>query len=147
MTDPLNLSLDLSNFDTTRPLLVDQDYTFQVVESAIVPNKEKSGHNWQVKYALAQSAQAQDGREVKPNFPIVCNYALQARPDSTDPDAFKRGLGDTIDAIFGSTMETRPLFNQELVNAAKGRTVIATVYTDEYNGEKSSKIRKVKKAV
>src|ERR1700704_6164401 len=110
MTDPLNISIPLEGVDTSLPLLPEADYTLQVVESSVDPNKDKTGYNWRLKLATTEPATSADGRAIKPNFPVFMTFALQAREDSTDPEAFKRQLGEAVDAIFGTSKENRPAF-------------------------------------
>lgn len=146
MQDPLNATVQLKGIDTSIPLLPEGDYVVQVKESSVDPNKDKSGLNWNLKLGLTSPATSVDGRDVKPDFPLFTVFALQARDDSKDVEAFKRNLGQAVDALFGSTKDDRPDFNRDLVDAAVGKTAIATVYIDEYQGNKSNKVRRLKKA-
>lgn len=149
MQDPLNVNIPLAGVDTTLPLLPEADYVLQVVESTIDANKDKTGLNWNLKLATTEPATSTDGRDVKPNFPVFTVCALQAREDSKDAEAFKRGLGQTIDAIFGTSKENRPDFTRELANSAVGNKVKAHVYLDEYpkgSGQFNNKIKNLKKA-
>lgn len=144
MIDPLNISVALSGVETSIPLLPEGDYSVQVTESTVDPNKDKTGLNWNLKLGLASTAVALDGREVKPNFPLFAVYALQAREDSKDPEAFKRSICDTVDALFGTDKSNRPDFNMELVQAAVGKVTTAHVIIDEYQGNKNNKVRRLK---
>ncbi len=144
MNDPMNLSIGLANVDSTLPLLPDGDYTFQVKESAVVPNKDKNGWNWKMKLGLCSPATSTDGREVKVDFPIFVTLALQAKEDSADPEAFKRGLAESIDAIFGTSKENRPDLTNSLVSEALGKFVVSHVVIDEYEGKKNNKSRRLK---
>lgn len=148
MQDPLNIEIALTDVETTLPVLPDGDYRFQVVESVIEANKDQNGYNWKLKLGLVEPTTAVDGRPVSPNFPVFHTCALQAREDSTDKEAFKRSLGETIDAIFQSDKATRPNFNSKLVQEAIGRTVKAQVYADEWpknSGNLNNKVRRLKK--
>lgn len=146
MTDPLNFSVPLAGVNTQLPLLPEADYLFQVKESTIVPNKDQNGYNWKLKLGLASPTTAIDGRDIQPDFPVFDIAALQAKPDSTDPEAFKRGLGERVDAIFGTTMEDRPEFTKALVDSAVGKMVVAHVVIDNYQGKDSNKVKRLKKA-
>ena len=86
-----------------------------------------------------------DDREVKPNFPFYFTLALQAREDSKDVEAFRRNLGEAVDALFGTTKENRPDMSRELVNTAIGKTCIAHVFVDQYQGRDLNKIKRLKK--
>jgi hypothetical protein len=145
MIDPLNVSVPLSGVDTSLPLLPEGDYPVQVVESTIDANKDKTGLNWNLKLALTSPAASVDGREVKVDFPVFAVYALQARDDSKDVEAFKRSLGEAVDAIFGTNMDDRPTFTADLVKQAIGKAVIAQVTINEWQGAKNNKVRRLKK--
>lgn len=144
MIDPLNVDIQLGDVETSVPLLPEADYALQVAESTIDPNKDKTGLNWNLKLVTTTPATSVDGRDVAPNFPVFTVCALQAREDSKDPDAFKRMIAQTIDAIFGTTKENRPNFNRELVDAAVGKQVLAHVFIDEYQGNKNNKVKRLK---
>lgn len=148
LTDPLNISVELAGVDSSIPLLPEGDHLFQIVESVVEANNEKSGMNWNLKLALVNPTTAVDGREIKPNFPVFMSVALQAKADSKDPDAFRRNICDAVDAIFNTTKENRPNFNAQLVQEAMGKTVLANTYINEWpegSGNKSSKVRRLKK--
>lgn len=148
MLDPMSVNIDLQGVDTNVPVLPESDVQLQVVESTIEANKDRNGNNWKIKLATTNPATAVDGRELKPNFPVFHMCALQAREDSTDPEAFKRSLCETVDAIFGTDKTNRPAINKALIDAAVGRLVVGHVYPDEYpkdSGKFNTKIRRLKK--
>lgn len=147
MTDPLNISIQLDDVDSDFPLLPEGDYPFQIAASTIEPNKDKTGHNWKITLALTTPSTAIDDREVKVNTKIFDMAALQAREDSTDADAFRRGISERVDAIFGTAKANRPAFTKALVDEALGKPVIGHVYIDEYQGKKSNKIKRLKRVV
>ena len=147
MEDPLNINVAVGDVDTSIPLLPEADYLCVVQSSSIDPNKEKVGHNWNMKLGTVDGATDINGREVRPGFPLfVNNIALQPRDGSTDPSAFRRGIASAIDAIFGTTKGNRPDFNRGLVDQAVGKTVIAHVVIDEYQGNSMNKVKRLKKA-
>ena len=149
MNDPLNVSVELAGVETTIPLLPDADYPVQVAEATIDANKDKSGLNLNLKLVTLNENTSTDGRTVKPNFPLFTVAALQAREDSKDVEAFKRSLGEIVDALFGTTKADRPVFNRDLVTQMIGKQAIATVYADEYpkgSGQFNNKVRRLKKA-
>lgn len=147
MEDPLNISIPLSEVETSLPLLPEADYPLQIVESTVEANKDKTGFNWNMKLITTSPITAVDGREVKPGFPVfVNNLALQAKADSTDSEAFKRGLSEAVDAIFGTTKGNRPEFSRDVVTSAIGKTVTAHVYVDDWQGVSRNKVRRLKKA-
>lgn len=145
MTDPLNISIQLDDVDSDFPLLPEGDYPLQVSSSTIEPNKDKTGHNWKIVGSLQTPATAVDGREVKVNSKFTKWCPLQAREDSTDADAFRRGITEAVDAIFGTTKVGRPTFNRALVDAALGKTVIAHIIIEENQGRKVNSIKRLKK--
>lgn len=145
MTDPLNIEVQLEGVETTLPLLKDGDYRVQVKESSIDPNKDQTGLNWNLTLGIVDPVEAEDGRQVNPGFPLFMTLALQARPDSKDPEAFKRSIGETVDALFGTSKSDRPAFNRALATEAVGKTALATVYIDTWNGNRNNKVRRVKK--
>lgn len=149
MNDPLNVNIPLEGVDTTLPLLPEQDYQLNVAESAIVPNKKGTGHNWALKFVTTQPATSVDGREINVGFPLFMQVALQPAEEAKDPEGFKRQLGQTVDALFGSSKENRPPLTHALIQSAVGKSVIATVKNEEYpqgSGNMSSKIGRLKKA-
>lgn len=144
----MSVNIDLQGVDTNVPVLPESDVQLQVVESTIEANKDRNGNNWKIKLATTNPTTAVDGRELKPNFPVFHTCALQAREDSTDPEAFKRSLCETVDAIFGTDKTNRPAINKALIDAAVGRLVMGHVYPDEYpkaSGKFNTKIRHLKK--
>lgn len=145
MEDPLKVNIQLAGVETEIPLLPEADYVVQCTESSIDPNKENIGLNWNLKLALTQSATAVDGRIVQADFPLFAVYALQAREDSKDPEAFKRGISGAVDALFVTDKDSRPEFTLELVQQAVGKVCVAHVVQDEYQGRKNNKVKSLKK--
>lgn len=144
MQDPLSINIQTQGIETTLPLLPEGDYIVQVKESSIDPNKDENGLNWNLKLGLVSGCTAIDGRNINPDFPVFTVAALQAKADSKDPEAFKRTLGEWLDALFGCTKDNRPALTHELVASAVGKTVLATVYLDEWKGNKNNKVRRLK---
>lgn len=145
MTDPLNISIPLAGVETDFPLLPEADYQLQITESTVAPNKANEGYNWNLTLVTTAPVAGVDGRPVNVGTKIFMVSALQAKADSTDPQAFIRGLSDTIDAIFGSDKTNRPNFDQAVVTGALGKSVVAHVKIEEYQGRKSNKIARLKK--
>lgn len=145
MLDPLSISIPLEGVDTSMPLLPEADYDFQIVESIPKINKRQDGYNWNLKLSLLSPATSTEGKPINPGFPIFHTVALQAAPDAKDAEGFKRGLGEAIDAIFGSTKENRPRFNKELWEAAVGKSVRAHIVVDNYEGKDNNKVKRLKK--
>lgn len=147
LTDPLAVGVKLQDVETTLPLLPEADYQVQCTEASVDVNKDKSGHNLNLKLVLTNPATGVDGREVKPGFPVFAVYALQARDDSKDVEAFKRGLAECVDALFGTSKENRPELTRETVTSMVGRTCIARVVQNEWpqgSGQFNNKVRRLK---
>lgn len=147
MQDPLQINVPLAGVETSLPLLPERDYPVQCSESTVDPNKDKTGFNWNLVLNTTEQITSTDGREVKPNFPLYFVAALQPREDSKDVEAFRRNLSEAVDALYGSTKENRPDFSREVVNSAVGKTCIAHVFIDQYQGRDLNKIKRLKKAV
>lgn len=145
MQDPLNISVPLAGVETSLPILPEADYTVQVTESTVDPNKDKTGYNWNIKLCTTDTHTSTDNREVKPNFPFYMTLALQAREDSKDVEAFRRNLGEAVDALMGTTKDNRPDMSRELVDSVVGKTCIATVFIDTYQGRQNNKVKRLKK--
>lgn len=144
ITDPLNISIPLAGVETSLPLFPEADYPVQVGESSVDPNKDQTGFNWNLTMKTTETYTSTDGREVKPDFPFYYTLALQARSDSKDPEAFRRNLADAVDALFGTSKENRPEMSRELVESAVGRTVLAHVWIDTYEGRQMNKVKRIK---
>lgn len=144
MLDPLSVNIEGAGVETGIALLPEADYTVQVAESSIDPNKDKTGLNWNLKLVTTSPTVAVDGREVAPNFPVFTTYALQPRDDSKDTEAFKRQLFQVVDALFGTDKTNRPAFSKELADAAVGKMVIAHVFIEEWKGDKKNKVKRLK---
>jgi hypothetical protein len=145
MQDPLNISVPLAGVDTSLPLLPEGDYIVQCSESTIDPNKEKTGYNWNLVLNTTEVITSTDNREIKPNFPLYFVAALQPREDSKDVEAFRRSLGEAVDALYGTTKENRPDFSREVVQSSVGKTCVAHVYIDNWQGRDLNKIKRLKK--
>lgn len=148
LTDPLAVGVQLAGVETTLPLLPENDYRVQCTEASVDVNKDKTGHNLNLKLVTTEPVTAVDGREVKVGFPVFGVYALQARDDSKDVEAFKRGLSEVVDALYGTTKDNRPELTRETVNGMVGRTCIAHVIQNEWpqgSGQFNNKVRRLKK--
>jgi hypothetical protein len=144
MNDPLNIEVPLEGLETGLPILPEGDYVVQCTESKAVKNKREDGYNWNLKLCTTETTTAVDQREVKPDFPVFFTCALQPTPDSTDPDAFRRNLGQVVDALFGTTKENRPNFNGEMFAQVIGKKCIAHCKPDTYEGNVKTKVTRLK---
>lgn len=142
----MSFNVPVAGVSTEVPLLPEGDVLLQIVESTVEPNKDKVGLNWKLKAVTTTPLKSVDGRDIAPNFPLYHTMALQAKDGSTDPEAFRRSLSEAVDAIFGTTKDNRPDINRPLVDSAVGRSVIAHVYIDEWQGKQNNKVKRLKKA-
>lgn len=129
------------------PLLPEADYEVQCKESTVEANNREDGFNWNLKLSLTSPTKATDGRDVQPDFPVFMTMALQPAPESRDPDAFRRNLCGTIDALFGTTKENRPDFGKEVLESVVGKKCVAHVYNEEYpkgSGQLFNRVRRLK---
>jgi hypothetical protein len=90
--DPLQTGVALGGVKTDLPLLPEKDYVVQCKESTVDPNKDRTGHNWNTRFETTEQIEAIDGRTVNPGFSLFHINALQAKEDSKDQDAFRRGI-------------------------------------------------------
>lgn len=148
MTDPLNINIPLANVETTLPLLDEGDYQVQVTEASADANKDNNGLNLNLVLSLVNPTTAIDGRPVSTNHKLFATYALQAREDSKDKEAYQRSLGDLLDALFLTDKSNRQALTHALIQDMVGKSAIATVYLDEWpkgSGNKNNKVRRLKK--
>jgi hypothetical protein len=150
MTDPLAVSINLAGVDTTIPLLPEAIYDFQISEAVVEPNKDRTGSNLVVTVKTVNpidSVPNEQGevRAVKPGFPLKMYFALQAKSDSADQEAYKRNLADLIDAAFGTSVNDRPDLTRDLITQMPGKMVRGTVKFDEYQGRKNNKVARLQK--
>ena len=144
MTDPLeSLNISGRGVDTSYPLLEEADYEFQIVESTVVPNKAQSGFNWRMKLALTEPGKAVGGGTIAVNSPVFHLRALQPSDQAEDKEAYKKGIFADVDAIFGTNESNRPDLNRATVEGSVGKRVKARIIIDEYQGNKSNKVKKL----
>lgn len=149
LQDPLSINIEGQGIDTTIPVLADGDKLLKVIESSIKTNKDGTGLNWELKLGLENGEISRDGREVKPGFPLFVRIACQPAKDSTDVEAFKRQIFAAVDALFGTTKDNRPAFNQTLVTSAVGRPAVGTVLVSEWpkgSGQYKNDVARLKPA-
>jgi hypothetical protein len=155
MDDPLNINIPLAGVDTKFPLAPEADYPLQVVKSSVGPNYDKTGNQWDLVFGLTTSVPSVDGKTtLKAGTQLFPDWPLQLQPRADgkggaewDGSAAQRSLCATVDALFGSDMETRPAFNRELIDSAVGRNVIGHVVIDtDKNGVQRNKVTRLKKA-
>lgn len=139
--EPLDLDVDLSQVDTSMPTFPAGLMDLRVHDIAKEPNKEKNGFNLVVTFVTTEpvaSIQKPD-EKIPAGFPLKRWYALQHKVDgkSTDPDQWKKGLAELMDAALGTELGSRPAFSKGLLI---NKTVRAAVKVGEYNGRPSNEI-------
>lgn len=121
MSNPFNFDVDLKKVDTTPPRLPAGLIPVQVSKSEIKQNKREDGYNWVVTFSTTEPLQDSKGeRTINPGYPLTAYLPLQPSDNPKAPD-FREGLAKLIDAAFGTSMEDRPTFNEELVGAIVGQ--------------------------
>ena len=102
----LNLNIDLSNVDTTMPVLSSGLYNLTIKNFEVAENKKKTGQNLVATFATTTqetSVQAMEKGEMgdlKPGFTIRKWYPLQ-QSDNPDAPDFTRDLAILQEAALG----------------------------------------------
>ena len=122
----LNLNIDLTQVDTSFPVLAPGTYQMRIDEVVIAPNKAGTGSNLVVSFATTDEEQTKNGDSLKPGFKVRKWYPLQASEHSAD--SWLRNLVILTDAVFKITdpSERKP-FNEDLIAAMRGNEVKCTV--------------------
>lgn len=115
--EPINFRVDLTKVDTSRPCPQAGDYLFTCTEVAVKRNKDQTGYNLVLEFAMDYSCQCvpnDDGsvRELKPGYQITVYHNLQPGDKEKD-DPAKRSdwqgrVAKTYDGFFGTKDSTRP---------------------------------------
>lgn len=109
-TGPLELDVDLSQVDTSFPVLVGGLKDLRVVGLARAENKAKTGFNLVVSFETTEPDTDLKGNTVLPGYKLTSYYPLQAK-EGTAPDkvdGWKRNLAAFQDACLGTEQGTRP---------------------------------------
>jgi hypothetical protein len=108
--DPLGLGLDLGNVDTSRPVLPEQLHVLEIGSVEVKPNKAENGRNLVVVFKTVNESPDASGQQmIQPGYQITKYYPLQQSANEKAPD-YKRDLAKLQDAVEGTTMGSRPLF-------------------------------------
>ena len=142
--DILDVNLDLAGVDTSMPRLEPGTYAMSIASVSIKPNKAGTGRNMQVEFATTSQANSTKGDTIHEGYKISKYYPLQQAENANAPN-FKRDICILIDAVFGTTQETRPALNSETINSMKGKIVdvIVGVSTSDQYGE-SNEVKRIK---
>ncbi len=130
--------LDLGGIDTSIPLMAAQRDAILVVRKAEVKkNKKETGKNLVLYFTNEQPCQSTAGVSLPPHECLISKYLpLQANAEKLgeedyNPNRWKTDLAAMIDALFGTTKDNRPRFNNELVGLMKDRLVKANVVVNK----------------
>lgn len=124
---PISLDVDLTEVDTTIPVLPKGLYDLQVSGFSKEENKEKSGYNLKVELKTTAPFTSTQGNEVKPGFPLYIYIPLQNKEGSTFD--FRTKLAQLQEAALG---EKRPQFNTEELLTKIVRASCKPEDTDDY---------------
>ena len=97
--------VDLTNTDTSFPLLEPGMYKFSVVKVEAVENKKKTGDNIKIELKLEQTAKSTKGEEIQAGFPIFDTISM-VKTEKYDP---KRKLAQFQEVALGAKGPFAPL--------------------------------------
>jgi len=134
MTQPIDISLNLSGTKTAVPMVQDGAMVrLRLVNVSLVSGEKGNSLKWE--YDLVDSAPDTEGGTINPGAfgsKIFEQIALYAKPDAKDPKWFLTNISKRIDALLGTGDEgnkkgkpTRPDFNGELIPQLIGKELIA----------------------
>lgn len=106
--EPLILDVDLSQVDTTIPVLTAGLYDLRVEAITKEENKAKTGFNAKLKLTTTTVATDKNDKPVKEGFPLFMYFPLQSKSDATDPDGWKKNFAMLQDAALGCSLGNRP---------------------------------------
>lgn len=152
MQDPMSFSVAAAGVSTKFPLLPEGDVKFQIAESNYGPsNFDKDVLSWKPKFVTVDPLVSVDGNPIPPNTQVFMrsDFDLQEQADPKYPGAWIKSLCLAVDAIFGTTDETRPNVNKAYLDSSVGKIVLGHVIIDEdkKDGTKRNKIKKLKSLV
>lgn len=108
ITGPLELDVDLSQVDTSFPVLVAGLKDLTVKAFTKEENKAKNGFNLVVELATTTADKTVTDADVPAGFVLKKWYPLQDKPGTTKPGNWKINLAAFQDACLGTTQGTRP---------------------------------------
>lgn len=129
--NPLDLNIDISSHDASRPLLPDGQYAGQVKSVTVEPSKAVPGnYNLVVVVATTEPNVSTKGTTINPGFEVKRWFPLQASEKQIaagNAESFKDSLALLIDGLFNTTQGNRPALNQELITQMHGKPVLFSV--------------------
>lgn len=150
-SSPLSISLDLSQVKTTKPVIVDAHWCHGRFANCKESTNEK-GKSLNFEFHLLDPAPTDDGKEVKPGFPVFRNVALYDKntPPGQLPDWVMPLISKIIDACLGTGdpdndkgKPPRPVFDQNLISVLVGKELWFKVKakTGEFQGNDITEFR------
>lgn len=144
--EPLDLDVDLGQVDTSMPVFPAGLYDLRVHDMTRERNKEDSGWNLVVIFCTTEdhcTMQKPDGPPVKTGFALKRYFPLQAKSDAADPEQYKKGLAELLDAALGTSLEAgdRPKFSKGLL---LNKIVRATLKVGSFEGRPTNEIGMLK---
>lgn len=121
--EPLDIDVDLSNVDTSMPLLPVALYDLVIDDLKKEDNKDKTGHNLTVTFKTTSPIESVQGKPINPGFTLKKWFPLQPSKKENTTWDYRTGLAQLIDAAYGTTMGDRPKITDDL----KGKVVRARV--------------------
>lgn len=131
MTDPLDINVDLSNVDTTRPCLAAGAHLCRIGDAKVEQNKAQTGYNLVVPFQTIDSATSVKGDEIAAGHRITKWYPLQ-QSDNPKAPPFEVDIARLSDAALGTEQGSRPNL-RELVSSISGREVIVKTKVGSLN--------------
>jgi hypothetical protein len=133
-TQPLDISLNLSEAKTAVPMVADNTMVRLRLVS-LTQIKGDKGNSLRFEYDLIDPAPDTEGGTINPGAfgsKIFENVALYAKPDAKDPRWFEKVVAQRIDALLGTGDKenkkgkpTRPDLSAQLVPQLIGKELVA----------------------
>jgi hypothetical protein len=133
-TQPLDISLNLSEAKTAVPMVADNTMVRLRLVS-LTQIKGEKGNSLRFEYDLVDPAPDSDGGTINPGSfgsKIFENVALYAKPDAKDPRWFEKVIAQRVDALLGTGdaenkkgKPTRPDLSAQLVPQLIGKELVA----------------------
>lgn len=133
-TQPLDISLNLSEAKTAVPMVADNTMVRLRLVS-LTQLKGDKGNSLRFEYDLCDPAPDTEGGTINPGAfgsKIFENVALYAKPDAKDPRWFEKIVAQRIDALLGTGDKdnkkgkpTRPDLSSQLVPQLIGKELVA----------------------
>lgn len=145
----MSFSVATAGVSTKFPLLPEGDVKFQIVESNFGPsNFDKDILQWQPKFVTVEPTTSVEGNPIPPNTQVFLKNGLDLaeQADTKYPGAWIKSLCGAVDAIFGTSDETRPNVDKAYLDQSVGKIVLGHVIIDEdkKDGTKRNKIKRLK---